>query len=119
MDIVEEEAGSWSPVQGFRDLVTKNETPCEFALDSIVSVTHETRLSGFRFAPVLLLEKKQRFSYREVILPHYFQMHTAGVFLVGIGIAAAVAIFAASKQARSLDQDSIISHSSRDDDASH
>ena len=50
-------------------------------------------------------------------MPHYFQMHIAGVFLVGIGVAAIVAIFAASKQSRSLRDDIVISHSSRDDDA--
>ena len=44
-------------------------------------------------------------------------MHIAGVFLVGIGIAAAVAIFAASKQSRSLRDDIVVSYSSRDDDA--
>jgi hypothetical protein len=44
-------------------------------------------------------------------------MHIAGAFLVGIGIAAVVAIFAASKQSRSLGDDIVISHSSRDDDA--
>jgi len=50
-------------------------------------------------------------------MAHYFRMHIAGVFLLGIGIAAVVAIFAASKQSRSLRDDIVISHSAPDDDA--
>jgi hypothetical protein len=49
-----------------------------------------------------------------VILPHYFQMHTAGFFLVGIGIAAVIAVFAASKQADALIDD-VLSQPSRDE----
>ena len=50
-------------------------------------------------------------------MPHYFRMHIAQVFLVGIGIAALVAIFAAYKQSHSLKDDIVISHSAPDDDA--
>jgi hypothetical protein len=48
---------------------------------------------------------------------HYFQMHIAEAFLVGIGIALVVAIFGASKQSHSVRDEIVISHSSRDDDA--
>ena len=48
---------------------------------------------------------------------HYLQMHIAALFLVGIGIAAVVAIFGASKPSHSLKDDIVISHSSRDNDA--
>jgi len=61
--------------------------------------------------------KKQRFSGSEVILLDYSQMHIAGLFMVGIGIAAVVAIFAASKQSSSLRDDTLVSHSSREDNA--
>jgi hypothetical protein len=44
-------------------------------------------------------------------------MHIAGVFLVGIGVAVVVAIFAASKQSHSLRDEIVISQSSRDKDA--
>jgi hypothetical protein len=71
------------------------------------------------FAFVLVLEKIQPFSRCEVILLDYVQMHIAGVFLVGIGVAAVVAIFAASKQSRSVRDDIVISHSLRDDDQQH
>jgi hypothetical protein len=63
------------------------------------------------------LEKTGRFIARRAILRHHFQMHIAGLLLVGIGIAAVVAILGASKQSHSLKDDIVISHSSRDDDA--
>jgi hypothetical protein len=53
-----------------------------------------------------------------MILLHYLQMHTAGVFLVGIAVAAVIAIFAISKQTTSLGEDIVISHPPPDDDGS-
>jgi len=50
-------------------------------------------------------------------MAHSLGMHIAVVFLVGIGIAAAVAVFAASKQSHSVKNDIVISHSAPDDDA--
>jgi hypothetical protein len=43
-------------------------------------------------------------------------MHIAGVFLVGIAIAALIAIFALSDQSRALMDEVITEHSSRDDE---
>jgi hypothetical protein len=43
-------------------------------------------------------------------------MHIAGVFLVGISVAALIAIFAVSAQSRALMDEVIPEHSSRDDD---
>jgi hypothetical protein len=60
----------------------------------------------------------RRFPHRRMILLHYLQMHTAGVFLVGIAVAAVIAIFAISKQTTSLGEDIVISHPPPDDDGS-
>jgi hypothetical protein len=43
-------------------------------------------------------------------------MHIAGIFLVGIGIAALIAVFAVSNRSRALMDEVITEHSSRDDD---
>jgi hypothetical protein len=51
-----------------------------------------------------------------MILLHYSRMHIAGVFLIGLGIAALIAIFAVSNQARALMDEVITEHPSRDDD---
>jgi hypothetical protein len=55
-------------------------------------------------------------SRREESLLHDTQMHTAGVFLIGVGIAAVIALFAASRQSGALRDDVVIAHSSRDED---
>ena len=51
-----------------------------------------------------------------MILPHDSKMHIAGVFLVGLGIAALIAIFAVSNQSRALMDEVMTEHSARDDD---
>jgi Tfp pilus assembly protein FimT len=43
-------------------------------------------------------------------------MHIAGIFLIGMAIAALIAIFAVSNQSRSLMDEVITEHSSRKDD---
>jgi hypothetical protein len=51
-----------------------------------------------------------------MILPHDSKMHIAGVFLVGLGIAALIAVFAVSNQSRALIDEVIGEQSAHDDD---
>jgi hypothetical protein len=60
-----------------------------------------------------------RLSQRGVILPDYSHMHTAGVFLVGIAIAAVIAILVVSKQSDALRDEIVVAHASRDKDQPH
>lgn len=53
-----------------------------------------------------------------MILRHHSQMHTAGVFLIGIALAAVIAIFAVSKQTSSIAEDMAAFQPKRDDDGS-
>jgi hypothetical protein len=43
-------------------------------------------------------------------------MHIAGVFLIGLGIAALIAVFAVSNQSRAMRDEVMTGYSSRDDD---
>jgi len=101
---------------GFATLLQKTKRRARSRSVQKLLSSRDPRFRQLELGLVLLLGKMWRLLHREGILLHHSQMHTAGVFLVGIGIAAVVALFAASKQSDGLRDDVVIAHSSRDED---
>jgi biotin transporter BioY len=75
-------------------------------------------LYRFKFTAVLVSKKVRRISRGAEILVHYSPMHAVVLFLFGLGVAVLVAVIGASRQTRSLQEDTILSDSLHDEDAS-